>query len=119
MRDQLKAAGWLRVQQRRMLGIIPTARLGLYDEEMVGGLADPVTEALCRAIDGLRRPRPGAGCSALGQMPTVLSFKEDSQHRQELRELTFAAIAPIVGLHQAIEIYHEDVRAGSAGAGNG
>ena len=74
VRDQLKAAGWLRVQQRRMLGIIPTARLGLYDEEMVSGLADPVTEALRRAIDGLpAAPRPLAAglLGVLGQMPTA------------------------------------------------
>jgi hypothetical protein len=38
VRDQLEAAGWLRVQHRRMLGIIPTDRLGLYDEDMVSGL---------------------------------------------------------------------------------
>ena len=74
VRDQLKAAGWLRVQQRRMLGIVPTARLGLYDEEMVSGLADPVAEALRRAIDGLpAAPLPLAAglLGVLGQMPTA------------------------------------------------
>jgi hypothetical protein len=46
----------------------------------------------------------------LGQMPTVFSLKESSRHGQELR-VTFAAIAPIVGLHQAIQTYHLDMRA--------
>jgi hypothetical protein len=122
VRDQLKATGWLRVQQRRMLGIIPTARLGLYDEDIVSGLADQVTEALRNAIDGLpAAPRPlAAGLLAvLGQMPTVLGFKESSRHRQELRELTFAAIAPIVGLHQAIETYLEAVGTGMGSNGLG
>jgi hypothetical protein len=120
VRDQLKATGWLRVQQRRMLGIIPTARLELDDEDMVSGLADRVTEALCNAIDGLPAdPRPLAVglLGVLGQMPTVLSSKEGSRHRQELRALTFAAIAPIVGLHQAIETYLVDVRARMGGEG--
>lgn len=83
-----------------MLGIIPTARLELYDEDMVSGLADRVTEALHNAIDGLHAdPRPFAVgmLGVLGQMPTVFSFKESSQHRQELRELTLAAIQPNSG----------------------
>ena len=120
VREQLEATGWLREQQRRMLGIIPTARLGLYDEDMVSVLADQVTEALRNAIDGLpAEPRPlAAGLLAvLGQMPTVLSFKESSRDRQGLRELTFAAIEPIVFLHKAIENYHEDVRADMAWGG--
>jgi len=56
VRDQLEAIGWLCVQRRRMLGIIPTARVvGLYDEDVVSGLAARVTEALANAID----KRPG------------------------------------------------------------
>jgi hypothetical protein len=79
VRDQLKATGRLRVTPRRVLGIFPTTRLRLYDEDMVSGLADQVTEALRNAIDG--RPADprllAAGLlSVLGQMPTVLSFKE-------------------------------------------
>jgi Golgi phosphoprotein 3 (GPP34) len=113
VRDQLKAAGWLRVQRPRF-GIIPTARLGLSDEDTVSGLAGQVTEALRNAIDGRQAdPRPLAVglLAVLGQMPTVFSFKESSRHREQIRELIFAAIAPIVGLQQAIETYYEDVGA--------
>lgn len=114
VRDQLEATGWLRVRRRRMLAIIPTARVvGLYGEDMVRGLADQVTAALRTAILGQSAaPRLLALglLGVLGQMPTVLSFKETSRHRQELRALTFAAPAPIVGLHQAIELHHEDMR---------
>jgi hypothetical protein len=38
---------------------------------------------------------------------------------QELRALTFAAIPPIVGLHQAIETYHEDLRTSMGCAAGG
>lgn len=113
VRDQLEATGWLRVQHRRMLGIIPTARLGLYDEDMVSGLADRVTEALRNAIDDRPAdPRPLAvGLLAVqAQMPVVYSFTENSRHRQELREMTFAAIEPILGLHQAIQNRLTDMR---------
>ena len=51
----------------------------------------------------------------LGQMPTVFSFEECARHRQELRELTLAAIAPIVGLHQAIQTHLEDERTRNIG----
>lgn len=95
VRDQLEATGWLRVRRRRMLAIIPTARVvGLYGEDMVRGLADQVTAALRTAILGQSAaPRLLALglLGVLGQMPTVLSFKETSRHRQELRALTFAA----------------------------
>jgi hypothetical protein len=96
-----------------MLGIIPTTRLTLYDEDMVGLLADRVTEALRNAIDGLQAdPRPLAVglLGVLGQMPTVFSFEESARHRNELRQMTFAAIEPIVGLHQAIQTHYDDVR---------
>jgi hypothetical protein len=112
------------MQRRRMLGIIATARIEVYDEDMVSGLADQVTEALRDAIDGLpAAPRPLAAglLGVLGQMPTVLSFEESSRHRQELRAVTFASIAPIVGLHQAIETYYQAMRGagGDGGCGGG
>jgi hypothetical protein len=96
-----------------MLGIIPTARLAPYDADMVGLLADRVAEALRNAIGALQaNPRPLAVglLGVLGQMPTVFSFDESARHRQVLRQMTFAAIEPIVGLHQAIQTYHDDLR---------
>jgi hypothetical protein len=113
VRDQLQATGWLHVQRRRMLGLIPSTRVALYDKDMVSGLAHRVTEALRNAIDGRPAdPRPLAVglLGVLGQMPTVFSFEECARHRQELRELTLAAIAPIVGLHEAIQTYLESKR---------
>jgi hypothetical protein len=58
VRDQLEAIGWLRAQERRLLGIIPTARLGLYDEDMVSGLADRLRPRVYAvAKSGRYRPR--------------------------------------------------------------
>ena len=117
VRDQLQATGWLHVQRHRILGLIPSTRVALHDEDMVSGLARRVTEALRNAIDGRQAdPRPLAVglLGVLGQMPTVFSFEACARHRQELGELTLAAIAPIVGLHQAIQTYLEDMRTRNA-----
>lgn len=111
VRDQLQATGWLHVQRRRVLGLIPTTRVALRDNDIVSGLAHQVTEALRNAIDGRPAdPRPLAVgmLGVLGQMPTVFSFEECARRRQELRALTFAAIAPIVGLHQAVLTHLKD-----------
>lgn len=99
VRDQLRGHGWLCAQRRRTLGIIPTGRLGLYDEDTVGGLADRVAQALRNAIAGrLADPRPLALglLGVLGEMPTVLSIDERAQRHRELRDLAFTAIAPIM-----------------------
>jgi hypothetical protein len=105
VRDEFEATGWLR-QRPPILGIISTGRLELSDEDTLSGLAEQVSEALRNAIDGRAAdPRPLAVglLGVLGQMPTVFSFKESSRHREQLRELIFGAIAPIVGLHQAVK----------------
>jgi Golgi phosphoprotein 3 (GPP34) len=107
VRDQLSAAGW--PTPRRVLGIIPAYRVGLYDVDLVRGLADQVAEALRNAIDGRpAEPRLLAVglLGVLGQMPTILSFKECAQHRQRLREMTLATTPPILALHKAIQTYH-------------
>jgi Golgi phosphoprotein 3 (GPP34) len=113
VRDQLETTGWLHRQQRRMLGIIPTSRLGLYDEDLVSSLADRVTEALRNAIDDRPAdPRPLAvGLLAVqAQMPVISSFIENSWSREVLREMTFAAIEPILELRQVIQDYYTDMR---------
>ena len=113
VRDQLEATGWLRVRQRRMLGIIPTSGLEVHDEDMVSSLADRVIEALRNAIeDRPADPRSLAVglLAALAQMPLVISFIDNSGDREALREMTFAAIEPILGLHQAIQNRYRDMR---------
>ena len=43
VRNQLEDTGWVQGRERRTFGILPAARLGLYDEDVVWGLADRVT----------------------------------------------------------------------------
>jgi hypothetical protein len=51
-------------------------------------------------------------------MPVISSF-DNSRHRQELREMTFAAIEPILGLHQAIQNRLTDMRSNTGFSGGG
>lgn len=114
VRNQLEAGHWLCSQRHWALGIVPTTRLGPRDIDMVDRLNERVAMALHSAISGLSAdPRPLALglLGVLAQMPTVFSFEEGSRYRRELRELTVAAIEPILGLQQAIEQYHENLRA--------
>jgi hypothetical protein len=114
VRAQLEATGWVQGSRRRMLGLVPTERVGLYDEGMVSGFADRVTDALCSALDDRPAdPRVLAlGLLAVqAQMPVVFGFIENTQQRHKLREMTFAAIEPILGLHQVIQNRFEDGRA--------
>ena len=59
----------------------------------------------------------------LGEMPTVFSTEERAQHRLELRDLTFAAIAPIMGLQEAVQSIYDVMRGGGgvkySGGGGG
>jgi hypothetical protein len=106
VRDQLGAAGWLPSTPRRVLGIIPPSRVRLYDVDLVRGLADQVTEALRNAIDGRpAEPRLLAVglLGVLGQMPTVLSFKECSQHPEVARD-DLMYYSPILALHKTIQL---------------
>jgi Golgi phosphoprotein 3 (GPP34) len=122
VRAQLEATGWVQARpQRRMFGLIHTERVGLYDEDMLSGLAERVTDALRNALDDREAdPRPLAlGLLAVqAQMPFVFNFTENALHRDELREMTFAAIEPILGLHQVIQDHYAEMRS-SMGSGCG
>jgi hypothetical protein len=51
-------------------------------------------------------------------MPTVFSIDERAQHSRELGGLTFAAIAPIMGLHEAVKSVYDSMQ-GKGGAVGG
>jgi hypothetical protein len=118
VRSELETHGLLWVQRRRMLGIIPSARLRLGDEEFVRELAAQVVTALRDAIAG----RPAEArllavglIGALGQLPTVFSFDEASRHYSELEDLVDRAIPPITGMRRVIDAVHSAIQANDTG----
>jgi hypothetical protein len=118
VRSELEADGWLSVQRRRLLGIIPTARLRLSDEDVVASLAARVVATLRDAIAG--RPAEERSLAvgligALGQLPTVFSFDEASRHSSELEGLVNRAVPPIVGMRRVIDAVHNAMSANDIG----
>ena len=116
--SELEADGWLRVQRRRVLGIIPCTRLRLHDDDLVTGLSAQVIAALRNAIGGRpadERPLAVGLIGALGQLPTVFAFDEASRHSSELEGLVNRAIPPITGMRQVIDAVHGAIQANDTG----
>ncbi|WP_164478652.1 GPP34 family phosphoprotein [Mycolicibacterium stellerae] len=119
---QLAAVGWIHGQRRRMVGIVP-ARFEVYDDDLVGGLAHRVTDTLRDILENRAvEPRSLAvGLIAVqAQLAVVSAFTGHANHRDRLREMTLAAIEPILGLYQAIHIrYSSRMGGGGGGCGGG
>jgi hypothetical protein len=120
VRGQLEVVGWINGRERRTFGILPQRRQDVYDVDLVDASAVSVNEALRNILaDRPAEPRSLAvGLIAVqAQMPAVSSFNASEQHRNALREMTFAAIEPILGLHQAVQNLFADMRSGMGGNG--
>jgi hypothetical protein len=118
VRCHLEAVGWLSVQRRRALGIVPARRVLLHDQDMVSSLEHRVAAALREAIAG--RPADerllAVGLiGALGQLPTVFDFEEASRHYRELEDLADRGIPPITGMRQVIDAVHSAMSANDNG----
>jgi hypothetical protein len=118
VRSELEADGWLWVQRRRVLSIIPSTRLRLHDEDLVTGLSSQVVAALRNAIAG--RPADARALAvgligALGQLPTVFAFDEASRHHSALEDLVDRDVPPITGMRQVIDAVHSAIAANDTG----
>ncbi len=114
----LEMSGWVS-DERRLF----RARPKVYDDDMIGGLASQVTDALGRAItDRPAEPRllALALIAVQARMPFIATFAEDPQYWLTLHQMTLATIEPILGLHQAVQLRRGDARWGDGGgAGRG
>jgi hypothetical protein len=118
VRSEFEAHGWLWVQRRRVLGIIPSARLRLYDEDRIRGLSAQVVAALRDVVAGRpaeQRPLAVGLIGALGQLPTVFSGDEASRHSSELEGLVDRAVPPITGMRRVIDVVHDAIQANDTG----
>ena len=109
VRCHLEAVGWLSVQRRRVLGIVPTTRVLLHGHDRVSSLEHRVAAALRDAIAG--RPADerlvAVGLiGALGELPTVFDFEEASRHCRELEDLVDRGAPPITGMRHVVDAVH-------------
>lgn len=116
---QLEVAGWLRLQRRHVLGVIPSTRLWLDDHDQVRTLADRVAAALRDAIAGCaadERLMTLGLIGALGELPTVFGFDEAARHYEALEHLVDHAIPPITGMRRVIDAVHGVMSANANGS---
>jgi Golgi phosphoprotein 3 (GPP34) len=115
VRDQLEHAGWLRIEPRRILGIIPADTIGLRQEHLVARLLTESLNPLRRGqliarID--RRQAALVALAATAGLPTVLSGAERRQHKQRLLEFADRGGPAITALRKAIESHNAAASSG-------
>lgn len=100
--DQLVAAGWIHGLRERMMGMV-TGHCDVYDDGMVAGLVERVTDGLDDAL----ADRPvDARLLAIGliavqaQLPVVTDLLDRASDRNRLHAMTNGAIAPIAVLRR-------------------
>ena len=113
VRQQLEHHGWVGPQLRHRIGVIPTFRFGVTDEDAAASLADRAIQAIRSAVaDRPAEPRAlTLGLLAvLGELP-LLSNEEVMRNSDKLRALVLTAFTPIIGMHQAVEAVHAELEA--------
>lgn len=115
VRDQLEHEGWLRIEPRRILGIIPFDEIGLRQEHLVAKL---LTESLHPLRGGQlvartdKRQAALLALAATASLPTILTSQERRQYKQRLVEFADRAGPAIHALRKAIEAHNSSSAAG-------
>jgi Golgi phosphoprotein 3 (GPP34) len=91
VRDQLVAGGWIRVEPRRILGLVPADRIVLRDPLLPGRLAVLVDQALRpttvpAGVD--RRDAALVALAAAAEAGTVLDRRRRREHKDRITALT-------------------------------
>ncbi len=115
VRDQLERAGWLRIEPRRILGIIPADVIGLRQEHQVARLLTDSKNLLRGGHLVARTDKRQAALLALAAtagLPTVLSSAERRQYKQRLVEFADRGGPAITALRKAIESHQAAAASG-------
>jgi hypothetical protein len=115
VRRQLEDCGWVRTERRR-LGVFASARVEIYDVDLVGALGLTVIASLrdiLRDVDAPPRPLALGLIAFLAQMPLTEQFVRDQHLRSALRQIIEATVEPIRELQTSIQQRLAEVRLGS------
>jgi hypothetical protein len=113
VRDRLAAEGWIRVEPRRILGIVPMAAVTVRDPRVVKRLASMVSAALRDPV-GQVDPRDAAlvALAAAGELKTVLPRARRRQHKERIARLS-ERVGPVPkALRKAIQAAQAAAAAG-------
>ncbi|HSV66522.1 MAG TPA: GPP34 family phosphoprotein [Mycobacteriales bacterium] len=116
VRDQLMAGRWIRVEQHRILGLFPTARITLRQPTVVSNLHRRVRTILVGAQPASRvDPRDAAlvALAAAGELRTVLTRAQRREHKRRISQLTEASGPAVAALRKVVQ----ELAASAVGAG--
>lgn len=114
VRDQLAADGWIRVERRRLLGVVPADRVTVRERAAVARLQREVGRVLRGAVPMSRADPADAALVALaaaGELRTFASRRERRQNRQRITEAATVTGPVTAALRSAIQ----DNQAAAAG----
>ena len=115
IRDQLEVQGWLRIEPRKILGLIPADEIDLRNEHHVAKLMSEVTGRLRAALGGQRadpRTLTIGLVASVASMPTVLNRSDRWRQRKELAALYKRASPPVEALRKVIQSHEAAVAGG-------
>jgi hypothetical protein len=106
VRDELERSGWLHIEPRRILGIIPADQIGLRQEHQVARLMTDATNLirsgqLVSRLD--RRQTTLVALATTAGLPTVMSGAERRQYKARLAEFGDQVGPVIPALRKAIQ----------------
>lgn len=115
VRHQLRAAGYVRVTSRRVLGLFPVKEYGLERTQLVAEMREEAVRVLYGAQPAAEVSERDAALIALaaaGGLTTVVTHKDLKAHRKRIAELEARSGAPGAALEGVVD----HVRAGLAAA---
>ncbi|HEY3262475.1 MAG TPA: GPP34 family phosphoprotein [Pseudonocardiaceae bacterium] len=120
--EQLAAARWIERQPHKVLGVLPSTRIVLCDQAVVGRLGNRVRAALragTPVAEVERRDAAMVALAAAGELSTVLPGPQRREHAQRISAFT-EAIGPVVAaLRKVLQRFKGSPADGGDGGGGG
>jgi hypothetical protein len=104
VRDQLAGEGWIQVEPRRVLGVVPVTKVTVLDARVVERLDDLVSAALRDPI-GEVGPRDAAlvALAAAGELKTALPRARRREHKERIARLGEGSAPVVKALRKVVQ----------------
>ncbi|MDH6113841.1 hypothetical protein P3T36_005647 [Kitasatospora sp. MAP12-15] len=89
VRDELAAAGWIRLEEHRLLGLFPSTRISERDPRVRKALLAIVSTTLRGRLSQVEQADAAlVALAGAAQLRTVLTWRQRREYRERLAELT-------------------------------